>query len=848
MSAPHHHSTATGSEHKDQHNSSRIQISHLLCSIEATESTKSAPWDSPRTETLQFEDPSQQRNQPRTLQQSADINPTTEQQQQQQQQQQDSDSDSDIEEQYDRHPFASPQSTFNKNTIDSSPVNHLTKHFSYSSSLTSPLGRTGYSYSHSTSPRQPIDIDRRDSGLGRRDNDARESAYPSYSHSYKTMGREPLSRNSYSERTTPTTSPTSTEPNYFSSQPASSRQRSFSQNTDYHQDQLHPYEAEDQLQQRRKEHSKSDYALHQQNYGPYLNASPTIPSATLFSSNRLLAHSQQHSHDLSTPPPSLPRSSYFREHVASLDDLPRSSYPALHSPYRSTQSDPRRPSQGIILPPPDAMLVSPEPKKTARIYGRDAADGPSLSSFASFTPKPSYDTPEQNRMDYAHKSFSRRTSKDYSHYLDERHSSIATYPHDSRYQNSVMERPSYDYGPYDSRRPSAPGPPAPSSQPRADYNAHSPRIDIQPPSWYQQYAHAVPSKSQPRQSYMHEEASSIYTPREQRESGNNSTNDIQPPSWYQQYAHAVPHKPQSRVSNMQDDSISYSMRDHRESGIGPLAPPQSQHRPTHDSWSTKSTLPLTPPTNENDQRRMSSVIGIGGGEGYSQSSRSTRKSTSHSVHPFDMPIDAPASPPKPSKRDREQEDDCAPEDGVKAKRKRANAEQLSVLNAAFERSYFPSTEERLRLSKQTKMCPRTVQIWFQNKRQSVKARTEAMDVAVASTLTGRRRASQAVDRPSLEERRLDDRRHNRGGLEEMMGGHNRQTSSTLSQSNASTNSTAASAAFQHGEKRRRSGPLTPADQDIVVDSHHIQLDSRSVDYFSRKRRATIAKMELNQSP
>ncbi|KAH7048690.1 Homeodomain-like protein, partial [Linnemannia elongata] len=62
---------------------------------------------------------------------------------------------------------------------------------------------------------------------------------------------------------------------------------------------------------------------------------------------------------------------------------------------------------------------------------------------------------------------------------------------------------------------------------------------------------------------------------------------------------------------------------------------------------------------------------------------------------------------------------------VKAKRKRANASQLSVLNAAFERSYFPSTEERLRLSKQCRMCPRTVQIWFQNKRQSVKARSEA---------------------------------------------------------------------------------------------------------------------------
>ncbi|KAG0307064.1 hypothetical protein BGZ97_000523 [Linnemannia gamsii] len=187
-----------------------------------------------------------------------------------------------------------------------------------------------------------------------------------------------------------------------------------------------------------------------------------------------------------------------------------------------------------------------------------------------------------------------------------------------------------------------------------------------------------------------------------------------------------------------------------------------------------------------------------------------------------------------------------PEDGVKAKRKRANAEQLSVLNAAFERSYFPSTEERLRLSKQTKMCPRTVQIWFQNKRQSVKARTDAMDAAVASTLAGRRRASQAVDRPSMEERRLNDRRQSRGGMGEIvMGGHHRQTSSPLSQSTTNTNPVTPT---QHGEKRRRSGPLTPVDQDVAVESLQIQLDGRSVDYFSRKRRATIAKMELNQSP
>ncbi|KAH7054877.1 Homeodomain-like protein, partial [Linnemannia elongata] len=59
----------------------------------------------------------------------------------------------------------------------------------------------------------------------------------------------------------------------------------------------------------------------------------------------------------------------------------------------------------------------------------------------------------------------------------------------------------------------------------------------------------------------------------------------------------------------------------------------------------------------------------------------------------------------------------------KAERKRVSASRLSVLNASFERSYFPSTEERLQLAKQCQMSPRTVQIWFQNKRQSVRARS-----------------------------------------------------------------------------------------------------------------------------
>ncbi|KAH7058255.1 hypothetical protein BKA57DRAFT_145802 [Linnemannia elongata] len=352
MSGPHHQSTASGPEHKEQHRTSRIHISHLLCSIEATEPTKSAPWDSPRTETLHLEDPSQQRNQPRTLQQSADISRRSEHHQQQ-----DSDSDSDTEERYNNQSFTSPLSNFNKTPVESSPVNHLAKNFSYSSSLISPSGRAGYAYPHTTSPRHPMDVnDRRDSGLGRRELDNRESAHSAYPHPYKALGREPLSRSFISERDPPTSPPsTTTEHGYFTSRPTSSGQRSVSLSTHLYHDQPHPYEAEQQQQQRRTDRSKSDYALHQQNYGPYLDASPTMPPAALFSSSRPPVY-PQHSNELSTPPPSLPKPSYFREHVTSPEDHSRPPCPNAQPSYRSIQNDPRRPSQGIMLPPPDVSI------------------------------------------------------------------------------------------------------------------------------------------------------------------------------------------------------------------------------------------------------------------------------------------------------------------------------------------------------------------------------------------------------------------------------------------------------------------------------------------------------------
>lgn len=59
---------------------------------------------------------------------------------------------------------------------------------------------------------------------------------------------------------------------------------------------------------------------------------------------------------------------------------------------------------------------------------------------------------------------------------------------------------------------------------------------------------------------------------------------------------------------------------------------------------------------------------------------------------------------------------------LKPKRRRANAKQLKVLNSVFDRTFFPSTQLRAELGRQLGMSPRTVQIWFQNRRQAIRTR------------------------------------------------------------------------------------------------------------------------------
>ena len=53
----------------------------------------------------------------------------------------------------------------------------------------------------------------------------------------------------------------------------------------------------------------------------------------------------------------------------------------------------------------------------------------------------------------------------------------------------------------------------------------------------------------------------------------------------------------------------------------------------------------------------------------------------------------------------------APEKPIAKKRKRADARQLEELNATYNRTAFPSTEERAALAQQLDMSARSVQIW-----------------------------------------------------------------------------------------------------------------------------------------
>ncbi|THH07499.1 hypothetical protein EW145_g3337 [Phellinidium pouzarii] len=102
---------------------------------------------------------------------------------------------------------------------------------------------------------------------------------------------------------------------------------------------------------------------------------------------------------------------------------------------------------------------------------------------------------------------------------------------------------------------------------------------------------------------------------------------------------------------------------------------QSQHRASPNEWAQRTETHLVSPY-----------------------ARTPRESLNHSPQE-PSPVDYPS---------------------VKKKRKRADAAQLKVLNEVYARTAFPTTEERMELAKKLDMSARSVQIWFQNKRQSTR--------------------------------------------------------------------------------------------------------------------------------
>lgn len=64
----------------------------------------------------------------------------------------------------------------------------------------------------------------------------------------------------------------------------------------------------------------------------------------------------------------------------------------------------------------------------------------------------------------------------------------------------------------------------------------------------------------------------------------------------------------------------------------------------------------------------------------------------------------------------------------KVQRKRISPEQTNVLQGLFESGiHFPNREMRDRLSNELDLSPRTIQVWFQNRRQAARNKARGME-------------------------------------------------------------------------------------------------------------------------
>ncbi|PIL36206.1 transcription factor [Ganoderma sinense ZZ0214-1] len=151
-----------------------------------------------------------------------------------------------------------------------------------------------------------------------------------------------------------------------------------------------------------------------------------------------------------------------------------------------------------------------------------------------------------------------------------------------------------------------------------------------------------------------------------------------------------------------------------------FATPYPQHQPNAYGFPAgPDPRHLPPPLQMNPYDQPSS---LGGRRGSLVERSNPLRTSGHGASPYPRVASAIPHVPEP------------PVEPVKKKRKRADAEQLKVLNETYSRTAFPSTEERIELAKKLGMSARSVQICqtddaahlarracrFQNKRQAMR--------------------------------------------------------------------------------------------------------------------------------
>lgn len=106
-------------------------------------------------------------------------------------------------------------------------------------------------------------------------------------------------------------------------------------------------------------------------------------------------------------------------------------------------------------------------------------------------------------------------------------------------------------------------------------------------------------------------------------------------------------------------------------------------------------------------------------------------------------------------------------EGSKPKRKRASPQQLTLLNNIFEMTYFPSSDLRSAIGKELDMVPRSVQIWFQNRRSLWRSKAQQIlqenksrkdELMAAGMEEKEAEAKVTADRNEAAERQIQDQR------------------------------------------------------------------------------------------